>query len=259
MEQIEQLKIMRNEALGRLRGNPDYKLANSLDALIKDLQAFSTPLNEQVKTEGQIVEPDILETSDGATGKSEPEVFSGLTGEKANSEIHQGDVKKSTMAAAADISAFASKLENTKTNQLDKSLENELKNSPENNLENKTEISAEQSINPEEQQTQLIEARSDSYADIDKNTQTFTENSKIEIGDNPATDNPGSDKPAIENSSSDNLGAADEKPENIIANSQSSDERDAAAIKALDAELSQSGAKSELASNSQVTKSQLAN
>lgn len=40
MEQIEQLKVMRDAAQERLRANPDFKLKNSLDALIDDLEAF---------------------------------------------------------------------------------------------------------------------------------------------------------------------------------------------------------------------------
>ena len=38
MEQINQLKTMRDEALLRLRSNPDFKLVNSLEALIEDLE-----------------------------------------------------------------------------------------------------------------------------------------------------------------------------------------------------------------------------
>ncbi len=40
MEQIEQLKSMRDAAQERLRANPDFKLKNSLDALIDDLESF---------------------------------------------------------------------------------------------------------------------------------------------------------------------------------------------------------------------------
>ncbi len=40
MEQIDQLKSMRDAAQVRLQANPDFKLKNSLDALIDDLEAF---------------------------------------------------------------------------------------------------------------------------------------------------------------------------------------------------------------------------
>lgn len=43
MEQIIQLKTMRDEALVRLQNNPDYKLVNSLDALIQDLESVLLP------------------------------------------------------------------------------------------------------------------------------------------------------------------------------------------------------------------------
>jgi len=44
MDQIEQLKVMHDEALQRLQLNLDYKLAISLDALIEDLEAFIAPV-----------------------------------------------------------------------------------------------------------------------------------------------------------------------------------------------------------------------
>jgi hypothetical protein len=40
MEQIKQLKSMRDAAQDRLQANPDFKLKNSLDSLIDDLEAF---------------------------------------------------------------------------------------------------------------------------------------------------------------------------------------------------------------------------
>ncbi len=43
MEQVIQLKTMRDEALARLQLNPDFKLVNSLDALIKDLETVLAP------------------------------------------------------------------------------------------------------------------------------------------------------------------------------------------------------------------------
>ena len=48
MEQIEQLKAMRAEALQRLQLNPDYKLANSLEALIDDLEDFLAPAADEL-------------------------------------------------------------------------------------------------------------------------------------------------------------------------------------------------------------------
>ena len=41
MEQIKQLKQMRDEAFARLQTNPDYKLLTSLDDLIVDLEGVT--------------------------------------------------------------------------------------------------------------------------------------------------------------------------------------------------------------------------
>lgn len=43
MEQINQLKTMRDDALARLQGNQDYRLLTSLDQLIVDLETVATP------------------------------------------------------------------------------------------------------------------------------------------------------------------------------------------------------------------------
>jgi len=41
MEQIKQLKTIRDDALGRLHNNPDYKLLTSLDTLIIELEGVT--------------------------------------------------------------------------------------------------------------------------------------------------------------------------------------------------------------------------
>lgn len=51
MEQIIQLKSMRDAALDRLQNNPDFKLVNSLDALIRDLETVLLPVVESVAEE----------------------------------------------------------------------------------------------------------------------------------------------------------------------------------------------------------------
>lgn len=43
MEQINQLKTMRDDALIRLQANPDYRLLTSLDQLIVDLETVVEP------------------------------------------------------------------------------------------------------------------------------------------------------------------------------------------------------------------------
>ena len=43
MEQISQLRTMRDDALIRLQANPDYRLLTSLDQLIVDLETVVEP------------------------------------------------------------------------------------------------------------------------------------------------------------------------------------------------------------------------
>ncbi len=43
MEQINQLKTMRDAALARLKSSPDYKLVSSLEELIVELEAMIAP------------------------------------------------------------------------------------------------------------------------------------------------------------------------------------------------------------------------
>ncbi len=58
MEQIVQLRTMRDEALERLQANPDFKLVNSLDALIKDLEAVVVPVAVQAEANTSVVDVD---------------------------------------------------------------------------------------------------------------------------------------------------------------------------------------------------------
>ena len=57
MEQIEQLKVMRDAAQDRLRANPDFKLKNSLDALIDDLEAFISSESSGVTDDAVSTDP----------------------------------------------------------------------------------------------------------------------------------------------------------------------------------------------------------
>ncbi len=69
MEQIEQLKAMRDAARARLEATPDYRLMTSLAALIDDLEAaFSgePPASAAASPSPQAAEPEALE--------AEPEV-----------------------------------------------------------------------------------------------------------------------------------------------------------------------------------------
>jgi len=69
MEQIEQLKTMRDAALERLQANPDYKLVTSLDALIVDLEASFAPAEVVADKAAPVEEeatPEIAEAVDSA-------------------------------------------------------------------------------------------------------------------------------------------------------------------------------------------------
>jgi hypothetical protein len=45
MQEVTQLKTIRDEALARLKNNPDYKLMTSLDSLIIELEGVSALAN----------------------------------------------------------------------------------------------------------------------------------------------------------------------------------------------------------------------
>ncbi len=76
MEQIIQLKTMRDEALERLQNNPDFKLVNSLDALIRDLEAVlaageSASVNTDAKSEAAADVPAMDKKADAGSDSSD--------------------------------------------------------------------------------------------------------------------------------------------------------------------------------------------
>jgi len=104
MEQIIQLKSMRDEALERLQNNPDFKLVNSLDSLIRDLEAVLVPATESV-VEETIEQPQEIETDTDSFEIA-------ATGEEANVAISPDPVETSpdtglsdAVSADADIDA----------------------------------------------------------------------------------------------------------------------------------------------------------
>ncbi len=83
MEQVIQLKTMRDEALARLQLNPDFKLVNSLDALIKDLESVLAPqetvavavaVAENVNAEEKISDEQVQTASPQSDTESAPDV-----------------------------------------------------------------------------------------------------------------------------------------------------------------------------------------
>jgi len=71
MEQIEQLKTMRAAALERLAKNPDYKLVNSLDALIVDLESAFGPIEEVAPLDETAVVEEPLAAEETVEAESE--------------------------------------------------------------------------------------------------------------------------------------------------------------------------------------------
>ena len=93
MEQIIQLKTMRDEALVRLQNNPDYKLVNSLDALIQDLESVLLPAVDASSAEAEEVssietQAETVQVSEEATDVTDT-VSVGDKVSEDNSEINE--------------------------------------------------------------------------------------------------------------------------------------------------------------------------
>ena len=98
MEQIEQLKTMRDEALARLQLNPDYKLVTSLDALISDLEASFAPAKAEA-VEAAIADMDASSSdaqkkSDGKDAQRPVKATITATVENADNLIDDIDIEK---------------------------------------------------------------------------------------------------------------------------------------------------------------------
>ncbi len=108
MEQIDQLKSMRDAAQVRLQANPDFKLKNSLDALIDDLEAFiaadgasTVESAVDVETQDELVasddeeeqQPDIPVVDEPviAIDDSVVAVDEEVSGDLANADVEQTD------------------------------------------------------------------------------------------------------------------------------------------------------------------------
>lgn len=104
MDQIEQLRKMREEALQRLQANPDFKLANSLDSLIQDLEAITasaakTPASEAVAESAS-------EAAVEETAESEVQAVSTATTDDASIEEEPTGAEVQT-AAETEVAADA--------------------------------------------------------------------------------------------------------------------------------------------------------
>lgn len=82
MDQVNQLKTMRDDAWSRIKSTPDYKLATSLDALITDLEAALS--GEAGKSESSLSGDD--EESDPTSEKKAELHAAGSNGSSGGSE-----------------------------------------------------------------------------------------------------------------------------------------------------------------------------
>jgi hypothetical protein len=144
MEQIKQLKVMRDAAQDRLRANPDFKLKNSLDALIDDLEAFissegsgvtgeavsSDPQEELVASDDEeeqqreesYIEPVTSEHHSGSVSYNEDEQAdsaAGETFENNNKDVEDSDIEDSDIAAALAQNISAEDIHNEQDSSSD--------------------------------------------------------------------------------------------------------------------------------------------
>lgn len=90
MEAIQQLKTMRDDALGRLKTNPDYRLLVALDDLITDLEALPKPDRPKftiVDDQDGNKEPD-SKSNDALADNSMEEAFEQISAEIAGEVDH---------------------------------------------------------------------------------------------------------------------------------------------------------------------------
>ena len=100
MEQLEQLRTMRDEARLRIAATADYKLATSLDALIADLE----------KVLG--IEAKENEETDGISEEIDPEPLSSTSVQREEVETDEASSEDETEGGVSDLTqALADQLE----------------------------------------------------------------------------------------------------------------------------------------------------
>lgn len=112
MDQVNQLKTMRDDAWARIRAMPDYKLATSLDSLISDLESAlvgkssKSGKSDSDKEESESASDDAVEPSSvgAATFKGATEADKA---EKAAEEIEDDVMSELTQMIHAGIGADA--------------------------------------------------------------------------------------------------------------------------------------------------------
>ena len=91
MEAITQLKTLRDEALHRLQGNPDYKLLTSLDGLITDLEGFTKIDRPKFMIIDEDDETEDEPTLDDGEVETVDEAFEKITAELDDEETENED------------------------------------------------------------------------------------------------------------------------------------------------------------------------
>ncbi|MGI9351489.1 MAG: hypothetical protein ACR2O3_07990 [Rhizobiaceae bacterium] len=99
MEPIKQLKTLRDEALHRLQGNPDYKLLTSLDDLIIDLEGVTKTNRPKFMIIDEVDETEDEPTLDSKEADSVDEAF-----EKISAELDDEDEAENTDEPPAIVS-----------------------------------------------------------------------------------------------------------------------------------------------------------
>ncbi len=124
MEQIEQLKIMRDAAQERLRASPDFKLKNSLDALIDDLEAFISGDESGVIVEAANSDPqeELVATDDEEEQQDEESHIEPVTDEyNFGTRSYDDDEQVETVVQAAAEESDENSNQNIEDNEFEDS------------------------------------------------------------------------------------------------------------------------------------------
>lgn len=96
MEQIKQLKTIRDEALNRLQTNPDYKLLTSLDSLIIELDGVAAIAELAEKNATKASSPNLISNKD--------DVKNPQTLDQAFDKLNTSKKSNGTGASVVDLS-----------------------------------------------------------------------------------------------------------------------------------------------------------
>ena len=107
MEQIVQLKAMRDAALERLQVSPDFKLVNSLDALISDLEAVMVPQETSESIAPEPEEEEVVQPFEMAHNENQPESETQPEYEDLNADDVMAETAAEEDSSNAEIASIA--------------------------------------------------------------------------------------------------------------------------------------------------------